>query len=153
MCHRPGTWLSTNYQPPEVLPNSRALQILGFFLDVLMALRPFTAFLDWPTIELSSILTDFWRIGELSGLGDQATLLPMDPQFQPTPAQSPTLPQACLWQPHPFKDLSVWCLVLLTAYKGGREARGRGLLRLEHGCECISWSDDGTRSHIPTACG
>lgn len=92
-------------------------------------------------------------MGELSGLGDQATLFPVDPQFQPTPVQPPTLPQACLWQPHPFKDLSVCLLVLLTAYKGGREALSRGLLRLEHGGERVPRRADGPGSRAPTARG
>lgn len=124
MCHRPGTWLSTNYQPLEVLPNAYVLHISGFFLDVLMALRPLTAFLSWPTMEFSSILTDFWRMGELSGFGDQATLLPMDPSSSQPQCSLPPFPRPA-WAATPLRGPR--SLVFGVTYGLQRRQRSPGL--------------------------
>lgn len=98
----------------------------------------------------------FWRKGALSGLGGPPPVFSLDPQFQQILVYShppPTLFQVCLWQLHPFKGLLVWYLVLLTAYKRRRETLSWGVLRLERGSEHVSRCDDGSRSHVPTACG
>lgn len=136
-------------------PNS--CPTLGFrviFRHWLVALKPSPSSLSWPPIEFSS--NSHWFLKEECAIRIRRPHphpLPFEPPVPANPGSAPTLPHACLQQPHPLEGHPVWPLGLLTADKGCREALSRGFLRLEHGSECISWCHDGTGSHTATARG
>lgn len=104
-CHaHQAHWSSTNYQPPGLLPNFCPT------LGVRVILRCWLVALQLSvTSQLASHWIQFhchWFLKEQCALRDQVTLPTISPWtlVPSNPGSAPSLPQACLWQPHPLKD-------------------------------------------------